>query len=265
MEDLWNNPGNKSYAVFEGPNTREMPKLIAAGRNPISPEQLFYRKLEVLNECLGALKIKDKKAAEEWKLRMETYWNQLIDTGFGIAVHPDGNVKPVPNARYLRKLSPGTKLLYGIAVMPDGMYEKIDAQAYSAADIKKYRKKMPLKEALANPLLKEFIPNKNTRELAIINVFVQGKEHYGYDEMMGIYLPEACLPKAEKEPVMGLLSFGWLAFGSNIVCRNNLGGFFGGGRLVGVRDVAEGDASMHERSSAPQASPAELEHILKAA
>ncbi len=246
MEDLWNHPIEKPYAVFEGPNTREMPKLIAEGRNPISPQHLYYRKLEVLNEYLGALKIKDKKAIELWKARMHQYWDNWTDTGFGIAVHPDKGYKFVPDSQFLRELNPKTKLLNGLAVMPDGMYESIDAQPYTLADVEKYGNRMQqLNEALENPFLKELVPNKVTRELAIINTFAQGKERFGYDEMMGIYLP-----KAQEQPVMGLWCFRWLEFWADANGRNHLGN--NNGRLVGVRDVAEGDAQ-------------NLEHILKEA
>lgn len=253
MEDLWNNPENKPYAVFEGPNTREMPKLIKEGRTPISPEQLFYRKLEVLNEYLGALKTKDKKAIESWKARMHIYWDNLIDTGFGIAVHPDKGYKMVPDSQFLREINQKTKLLNGAAVMPDGMFEGIEGNIYRQKDVEKYgNEEQLLKDALTNPFLRELIPNKVTRKLAIINIFAQGKARFKYDEMMGIYFPDA-----QKQPVMCL----WFVGGLESRSVADGGGSLdcGLGRLVGVRDVAGGDASMHERSSA------QLEHILKAA
>lgn len=233
--DSWNDPQSEPYKIFPGPNNQQMPKLIAEGRNPISPSLVFWRRLEVINKLNEALKKGDKASAEAWKAVYESCWDNYADTGFGIARHPEGNAVLVPDAQYLRQLNLKTKLLNGYAIMPDGMFESLDGHRFTAEKIKQYGgRELSQKQALADPFLEAFIQDKTLRDASIVNTFAQGKERFKYNEMMGVYFPDA-----QKQPVMGLVCVRRLddrsiAWGVSLNY---------GGRLIGVSPgVAEGDA-----------------------
>ena len=218
-----------------------MPILIAKHRNPISPSLLHWRKLEVANAYLEAVKGGDNKAMAEWKRVMDTWIDHVVDTGMGVAVHPDKGYKMVPDAPYLRELNARTELLDGHAVMPDGMFENIDGPVYTAADVESYgNRPLSQEQALASPLWTEFIPNRDLRTLAIKYLFLLGKQRFDLDAMMGAYFP-----RAQEKPVMGLWSFWGLEDRSNAGGRVLLGVVVG--RLIGVEpNVAEGDVQKLE-------------------
>ena len=236
-----NNPQSEPYKLFSGPYNQEMPKLIADGRNPISPSLVFWRRLEALNEYLGAWKRSDFESLAEWDKVMETWWGNSVDTGFGIAMHPNGNAVLVPNTQYLRQLNLQTKLLHSYAVMPDGMFESLDGHRLTAAKINQYRMiTMSQQQALADPLWKVFIPDKTLRDASIVNTFAQGKK----DDMMGIYFPAA-----PARPVMGLWCFG----GRYNRCNAYGGELISCSRLFGVTPgVAEGDVRTLEHIIQPK-------------
>lgn len=237
--DEWNNPQSKPYKPYEGPNNKEMPKLIAEGRNHISPSLLFWRKLETLNDYSGALTRGDKKSVKAWKEVMLTWWDKYVDTSFVVARHPDKGVILVPDAQYLKELNLQTKLSEGYAIMPDGMFEKLSNQghAYSDKEIDKYWNKwLTQKQALSYHLWMDLIPNEDLRNASIVNVFSQYRQRFKKENKLMIISS----PDARKEPIMGILSVGGLGLKSNAFGRFLLDHKFG--RLVGVLpNVAEGD------------------------
>ncbi len=74
---------NLDFRVFEGPNYRQMPKLIRAGLVPASAAQIMRGRLE-------------------GKLSFDCFY----DSGDVVVYHPDGRVKLVYDSEDLRKLNP---------------------------------------------------------------------------------------------------------------------------------------------------------------
>lgn len=219
----WNNPANEPYKVFFGENfdstVEMMPKLICEGRVLISPSLLFWRRLETLNEYLAAERQENQRLAQEWKQRVDAYWNNSVSTSYSLARHPDKGIIIVPNADFLYKLNPGTRLsTSGAATMPGGMFETLEGHHYSLAEFRRYSgREMTEKEAPDNPLWEDFIPDQDLRRFSVANIFARGRES-GFNQMMGIYFPE----EKEKEPIMNLWCFNGTDFRFHAQAGNHL-------------------------------------------
>ncbi|MBI2139105.1 hypothetical protein HYU13_05940 [Candidatus Woesearchaeota archaeon] len=220
-----------------------MPKLIADGRSPISPSQLYWKRLGTLNNYLSAVRRNDAAGTEFWKIEMAKYWDQWVDTGIGVAVHPDQGAILIPNAKQLRELNLDTQLSDGdrYIILPDGAFNSLKGKGYhyTAAKIEEYGNRQLSEDgAKKSPFLEDFIPDKELRGMAVAVNFRQFRERFKLvGELMGTYFPDA--PKGQE--IMGLFGFGWLEDGS-ISCGSYHLGNFKCGRLVGVfPDVAEGD------------------------
>lgn len=236
-----------SCEFYEGPNNREMPNLIKDGRNPISPSIIYWLRLATLNNYLAAVTRKDQEAANAWKQEMVKYWDQYIDTGFGVARHPDKGAILVPNARCIRDLNLQTKLSEGdrYAIMPEGMFEELVNQGHAYTNVEIVQnggnKWLTQEQAVSSPFLKDLIPDGALRNASIVNVFDQYQKRFLRNYLlMGVFFPEA-----QKEPVMGLFDVGRLEDGSGAGGRDLLD--FQDGRLGGVLpEVAEGDVQKLE-------------------
>ncbi len=157
------------------PNTQQMPLLISDGRVPLSVYGLMKRRLEVLN------------APKNVKL---AWWDNYFDTGDGAVRHSDGRFKVIPDAQYLRMLTPKTKLVDGAVILSDDVYKGLAGEEFSKAKVDMYfGRELSKAEVKAHPgwlalargdkaLLGEFADA----------TFAQAKQRWSYDgKMMGIY------------------------------------------------------------------------------
>lgn len=114
------------YKEYHGKATEEMPRLIADGRIPISVAGVMLRRLEVL--------------ADHFSEEVRRNWlGNIFDTGDGVAYHVDGRVKIVPNAPPLRNIDPfNCKLVGGVLVLEDGVYEQLEGLELSREEAEKY-------------------------------------------------------------------------------------------------------------------------------
>ena len=221
------NDNVKPFKEFEGSNYKQMPKLIAEGRIPLSFAGLMKRKLQVLN---GSSEVRD------------AWYDNYVDTGDGIAYNRSGNVKIELDSPTMRELNPKSAIKSGALVISDYTFDNIQGEEFTSKDIAKYKFNTSLSEsevvehpfwnALARgdkALLKEYAHA----------VFKLAKEKHGYDNNMGVYLSSF-----KEVPNMRL----WLSIGrdsgSGAFGNFNLGSL--GGRLVGVAPEAQ---SALERTS----------------
>jgi hypothetical protein len=117
------NDTREPYKEFYGPNKREMQKLVADGRTPMSVAGLMQRRL--------AVKGAEPAVQKAW---MDNYF----DSGDGIVYHPDGKVKLVLDSQHLRNLTPDTELVGGALVLPAGVYETLEGPEFTRAQLKKH-------------------------------------------------------------------------------------------------------------------------------
>lgn len=214
------NDTRKPFQEFEGANYKQMPKLIADGRTPLSFVGLMKRKLQVLS------------ASPEVR---DAWFTNYVDTGDGVAYDTAGNVKIDLDSPTMRELNPKSTIKNGALLLPDGAYDKVNGQEFTSKDIGKYRFNTSLTEAEVNDhpfwlalargdkaLLKEYTHQ----------VFKMAKEKHGYDKNMGVYLSGF-----KDVPNMRL----WLSLrlGSDSRANGDYNLDDDGGRLVGVAPEAQ--------------------------
>jgi len=212
------------FKEFYGANNKQMYLLIAEGRTPLSAAGLMKRRLEVLN------------APEEV---MQAWFGNYFDTGDGAVRNADGKLKIVPDAKYLRILTPKTELVNGAVPLSEEAYRSLPGEEFSKADVDKY-----FGEALGKADVK-----RHPGWLALARgdksllgdfadvTFAQAKQRFNYDgKMMGVYAPSAgasgalgrlwCVGRLD-----GYFNLSWASGGSHLG--------YGGGRLVGVAPEAQ--------------------------
>ncbi|MBU1245489.1 MAG: hypothetical protein ABIJ20_02930 [Nanoarchaeota archaeon] len=207
-----------NFKEFYGKNIDQMPLLIAEGRTPLSVSGLMRRRLEV---SAGSDDIKSA-----WR-------DNYFDTGDAIVYHPDGRVKIVLDSEHLRDLSPDSKLSASALVLEDGVYDQLEGQEFSKAEIQKYAagESLSLRQAKTNPVWKALARDSELLNAYATEVFGQAKERFSYDKNMGIYVAGS-----QSEPTMRLWYVGRLYDRSYANGSNLLGG--SSGRLVGVAPEA---------------------------
>src|SRR3989338_2675327 len=103
------------YREFYGRIIDQIPLLLASGRVPLSTKQLMERRIEVRDADFGK---QYKGTAHEASIQAvrDSIWTNYFDTGDGVLYHPDGKIKVVVNAPFLRSLNPESKLSNGALV-----------------------------------------------------------------------------------------------------------------------------------------------------
>ena len=204
---------------FEGRNVDKMPELIAKGMKPLSASGLMQRRLQAQ---YGSESVRN------------SLMNNYHDTGDGIAYHPDGRIKIVPDASPLREMNSKSNLVNGALVLPDGMYEKLEGHEFTRKDIQKYvGDAITSKEAKSNPLWQALARDPKLLNEYVDLIFTQAKQQFDYDKNMGVYVSDA-----PESPAMRLwcvwelrirsVAYGWDVLGDSY------------GRLVGVAPEAQG-------------------------
>lgn len=189
---------------FESPLQKKMPlllsgknekgKLIDVPRVPMSFYGFMNRYLEVLS-LLGHASKYLRPACDALLRSLDTNY---FFTGDGAVRHSNGRLKVVPDAQYLRLLTPETKLVKSAVDLSYGGYENLAGEEFSQADVefncckwqsRSQAKRNPVWLALARgdkALLNEFVDARFARE----------KQLFGWEgSMMGVYAPR--VPKKE--------------------------------------------------------------------
>ena len=207
-----------------------MQELIAKGMTPLSVSGLMQRRLQAQ---YGSESVRN------------SLMNNYHDTGDGIAYHPDGRIKIVPDASPLREMNPESRLVNGALVLPDGMYEKLEGQEFTRKDIQKYvGDAITSKEAKINPLWQALARDPKLLNEYVDLIFAQAKQQFDYDKNMGVYVRDT---SDVSKDVATMRSW----YVSRLEVRSNANGRYGlddsDGRLVGVAPEARGEKSADPR------------------
>ena len=223
------------YREFYGRIIDQIPLLLASGRVPLSTKQLMERRIEVRDADFGK---QYKGTAHEASIQAvrDSIWTNYFDTGDGVLYHPDGKIKVVVNAPFLRSLNPESKLSNGALVLSDELYaQTTDAPEFTREQVEKERF-ATVWLALAQDdteLLKEY--RKAVAE--------ELKTRYNYEgQNMNVFLAPAKNVTTGRSCCVNRCGDG-----SNADGNGDLDG--GDGRLVGVVPEAQG---LVARSASPE-------------
>jgi len=225
MSQLTLNNQTVPFKEFYGRNNEQMPKLIEEGRIPLSVANLMQQKLENLSSS-EALKT--------------SWWNNYFDTGDGIFYNPNGDFKIVLGAQPIRDMNSESKLSSGALVLGENkeesikIYNSLDGVEFKRKDLNNLLGKTLSKSAVkSHPVWNALVPDKSLFNEYVDATFSEGKERFGYDNMMGIWI------SSPQDKVVGRL---WCV--GNLYDYSNANGGDGiysyNGRLVGVAPEALG-------------------------
>jgi hypothetical protein len=228
--ELQLNPTREAYKSFPKNGTdqyrRLMPQVIADKRAPLSVSDIMLAKISAVN-AEDAVK--------------SAWFNNYLDTGDGIADHPDGRSKLVLDSQHLRNLTSDTPLIDGALPLEDGVYETLPGLEFSKEDKEKYFGRAFISKLVkSNPFWQAL-----ARDSALLDAFVDiiateyqrkfaPNEDLGKLELMGAYLRD----EAPKSPQMRALYVSGLGGWSNVYGRVDLDDL--NGRLVGLAPEAQG-------------------------
>ncbi len=213
------NPETEGFKEFYGRSTEQMQELIADGRVPLSVAGLMQRRLDVRNF--------DAKVKS-------SYMDSCFDTGDAVVYHPDGRLKIVLDSQYLREMTPQTQRNDGALVLTQEQYDAMDGEDFKKGELGKTEDWLSKADVKRHPVLKVL-----ARDQALLNdyadlIFVDGKEKFGYDKAMGVFIDST----NGDTPEMRAWFVDELGLRSGVFGRYDLGN--GGGRLVGVVPEAQG-------------------------
>ena len=214
------------YKPFLGRNTEQMHLLIAEDRMPISVSGLESRKFEVL------------KFYNYFSENVRNSWlNYYFDTGDGIALHPNGKVKIVPDALQLRQMNEQSPLRNGALILTEQEWKDLEGLELTRKEADKYFKNSFTEAKVnENPVHLALARDKNILKEYSHEAFAFMKQKFNYNEGLGLYKRDS----AESVPTMRLWMVRRLESRSDVNGRCDLGNNYG--LLVGVRQgIAEGD------------------------
>jgi hypothetical protein len=205
------------FKEFYGQNVAQMPKLIEAGRNPVSVAQLMQRRLELRN------------APEDIK---SSWMDNYFDMSDAIGYHPDGRIKVDLDSQTLREMTPETSRTGGALILTEDSYNTSKGEEFTREKLGKTETPPSKKNAKAHPVWKTL-----ARDQALLNdyvdlIFAEGRERFGYDTAMDVYLDFA-----GDQPKMRALCVDRLEGGSSAYGGNDLA--YGSGRFVGLAPEAQ--------------------------
>jgi len=217
------NTTKQAYKAFPekgtAPNTKQMPKLIAEGRVPISVAELMQRRLNVRNAEAGV--------KTDW---MDNYF----DTGDAIVYHPDGRVKIILDSQHLREITPQSKLNRGALLLTEDDYNALQGQELKRDKLGKTGTSLSKADVKAHPVWKVLARDQTLLDDYADYIFAEGKNRFSYDNAMRIYTTSA----NGKTPEMRAWFVYRLGGRSYAGGRDSLG--YVGGRLVGLAPEALG-------------------------
>lgn len=208
------------FKEFYGSENKQMPKLIEEGRIPLSVAGLMQKRLEVL-----AGSSDEKKTA---------WWDNYFYTGDGLFYHPNGNIKVVLGAQPIRDLTPYSNIVDGALVLDRyrdssiAVYSSLDGAEFRRSDWEKHVGRLLTKEEVKkHPIWNALAGDKALLNEYVDATFAQGKERYGYDKMMRIWVASPRYVATGRHWFVD-----YLYANSNAGGNGNLNGF--GGHLIGV-------------------------------
>ena len=214
--NLSHEKGRDKFQGYEGRNTEQMPKLIAEGRVPMNVSQLMQRRLEVRN---------DTEVKTAW---MDNYF----DTGDAVVYHPNGNIKIVLDSQTLREMTPESQRNGGALVFGEDVYKALEGEVFKKGNLGKVNDSMSKSDIKAHPVWKALARDQELLNDYTDFIFAEGKERFGYDTAMGVYLSSCGGDKPEMRV--------W--FVRRLDGRSDAGGWFvlgdDIGRLVGIAPEA---------------------------
>ncbi len=235
------------FKEFYGANNRQMPLLLAEGRTLLSAAGLMSRYLEVLELYRNA----PEELKPAYESLVEVWEDNYFDLGDGAARHSDGRMKVVPDAPYLRLLTPETRLVNGAVDLSD-VYAALVGEEFSKANVEKYcGVALTRSDAKENPIWLALARGDKALLDAFVDAcFSQAKKRFRYDgDMMGVYEP-----RVPKEGAAGRL---WAVCGLS-------GGIYGS-RANGLSHLDYGGEGqlVGEAPEAQRATAGQLERILR--
>lgn len=207
------NESGEAYKVYEGENTKEMPKLIADGRVTMSVARLMLRRLEARSSDV------DLKTS---------YLDNYFDTGDAVVYHPDGRVKIALDSRYIRDVTPGSLMNGGALVLTEDAYNSLNGEEFKKGKLGKTGGLLSKVDVKAHPAWKVLARDQRLLNDYTDFIFAEGKQRYGYDNAMCVLTTSA----NRNTPEMRVWYVDGFEDGSNANGRGNLGN--NDGRFVGI-------------------------------
>ena len=221
------NSKREAYKAFpqEGSasNIEQMPKLISDKRLPLSIAGFMQARIGAVNAEA------DVKSA---------WMDSFFDTGDGIAYHPDGKIKIVPDSQHLRNLTAETSLRDGALPLEDGVYETLPGQEFTKKDSEKYFGDwLTLDKAKASPIWRALARDQNLLNAYVEVIFSEYQKRFANKEdVRNIKLMGAFINNTPKSPEMRAWCVGGLGYRSYANGRISLDDR--DGRLVGLAPEA---------------------------
>ena len=215
------NSSRQAYKAFpeEGTasNMGQMPLLIADARVPMSVSQLMQKRLDVRNY--------DTSVKSAW---MDNYF----DTGDAVVYRKDGQVKIVLDSQTLREMTPDTQRVGGALLLGDDVYKALQGEEFKRDELGKLGESLSRAQAKSRPVWKALARDKGLLNDYVDYIFIEGKQRFGYDNAMGVYLSQAQV----NTPEMRAFCVDRLVYRSNTYGRVDLVSDFG--RFVGIAPEA---------------------------
>jgi len=211
------NQAEENYKEFYGRNIETMPELIAEGRVPMNVSQLMQRRFDV--------RAANNSLKSSW---MDNYF----DTGDAVVYHPDGRVKVVLDSQYLRQMTPESKRNSGALVLTEDDYKRMEGEEFKKGKVGQVNEWMTKKDVKSHPFWKVLARDQSLLNEHADYIFAEGKQRFGYDNAMGVFLSSA-----EDSPEMRAWVVDGLVDGSYAGGGGDLGS--DDGRLVGIAPEAQ--------------------------
>ncbi len=207
----------KRFEVYEGANTKAMPKLRADGRVPANVSQIMQRRLDLRNDDTGVKSF---------------YMDKYFDTGDAVVYHPDGRVKVVLDSQHLRDMTSDTPRNGGALIIGEDVYNVLEGEEFKKGKLGKTGDWMSKKDVKAHPVWKVLARDQALLDDYADYIFAESKEKFGYDNGMGIFVSSANgdTPEMRAWYVYGLGDGSGADGGVDLVS--------GGGRLLGIAPEA---------------------------
>jgi len=207
------NETKEAYKVYNGSNTKEMPKLIADGRVPISVAGLMQRRLDVRNFDA------DVKTS---------YMDNYFDTGDAVVYHPGGRIKIVLDSQHLRDMTSESSINSGALVLTEDVYNSLNGEEFKKGKLGKTGDWLSKEDVKAHPVWKALARDQTLLNDYTDYIFTEGKERFNNDTGMGIFTCSA----NGKTPEMRAWYVSRLGFRSVADGWDDL--VYDGGRLLGI-------------------------------
>lgn len=164
----------EAFRDFYGRNVVQMPKLIADNRVPMNIAQLMQRRLELRNSN---------------NLEVKSYWtHNYFDTGDSVIYHPDGRVKIDLDSQKLKDMTSESNRKDGALILTEDTYKVLEGVEFKKGKLGKVNESLTLADAKSHPIWKVLARNQVLLNDYADYIFTDGKQRFGYDIAMGIYL-----------------------------------------------------------------------------